>query len=293
MPVGPFAAATGKGLFAKFLGTGFGAALKSNLETGSANTVSNLIQEQGGKLLGIPSQDQKLKNTMDKLYPGTNPWERLGGVGSGVASQALGSQVRREQQRTQQHIADKTIAKDKEVARIQAQAQVKSAEITAAPKATVAPSEVDRNVAQKGLMNEQAISVARQVQPLIDRMSAQEQQALTTAVKLAFEGKIAEAQAEVARQKAAADTISKEFGFLAPLINLLRFDTLASAWQKAPASIAVGGALGAAGVAKYGAKFSQALKQFHTMRILRRVDKKHKQKQLEFDKKYEKYNKKL
>ena len=231
MPVGPFAAAgvAKAGLGSKVaagIGSGLGAIANSqfgksfdrNLAQGSAQTISSTLTEQGGRFLGIPTQDEQLKNTMDKLYPGTNPWERLGGVGSGVASQGLQSRVRREQFKNEHSIARLRANAQVKSSTIQAQGAVEAAKQSAAPKLQTAPSEIQRNVAD-------ARSITEQIAPRIQMMSAQAKQAISNSMLLAAQGQIEQAAAKFATELASARITAAENQGLAPFANALRDGT--------------------------------------------------------------------
>ena len=200
----------------------FGKSFDSNLAQGSAQSISGMLQDQGGKLLGIPTQDEKLLNTMDKLYPGTNPWERLGGVGSGVASQALQSKVTREKFKNDQSIAKVRANAQIKSSTIQAQGAVEAAKQAAAPKLQTAPSEIQRNLAD-------ARSITEQIAPRVSMLSAQAKQAINHAMLLAAQGDIEQAAAKFSTELATARISAAENQGLAFLANAMRNGTFTEA----------------------------------------------------------------
>lgn len=205
----------------KLASSQFGQSFDKQLAEGSAQSLSGMLQDQGGKLLGIPTDDEKLQRTMNKLYPGTNPWERLGGVGAGVSGTALQARVNRDQQRNQQVLANKNIQKDKEVARIQAQAQVKSAEIAASPKEKLVPSQVQLNEASVSRANEQANAIAKKLAPEIAKLTQERRVLIREMVKLAAEGYIVEAKKKYADALGKQEVRQKEMGWANVLGNVL------------------------------------------------------------------------
>ena len=110
---------------------------------GEDNFFEGLGAQTGSALQAIPGQilsgkvhSSMSKKHMDKLYPGTNPWERLGagGAGASQASAAMSQQqtaikMKREELRNQKQIAELQARKDRDVAAMQTQATVNAAHI--------------------------------------------------------------------------------------------------------------------------------------------------------------------
>lgn len=108
----------------------------SNMLGGISNGLTNQVTD---KLFG--SSADKDKEAMDKLYPGTNSWDRLSAGGGGVTTPAGGSAV----QKMQMSIPEK-------VAKIQADAQRYSAKKqydAATGKIRLFGQEVNVNLAEK------------------------------------------------------------------------------------------------------------------------------------------------
>jgi len=121
--------------FAEGFGSGAGESLGGRL-------LGPWVDEFNAKALGIPSPNkpgaQELA-AMDRMFPGTNPWERLGAGGGGQAASATAHNAARRnadaaagvQSRqisvNRKNVTD-TIDKDKEVARIQAGAAERQSE---------------------------------------------------------------------------------------------------------------------------------------------------------------------
>ena len=242
----------------KLANSQFGKSFDTSLAQGSAQSISGMLQEQGGKLLGIPTQDEKLKNTMDKLYPGTNPWERLGGVGSGVASGALASQVNREQQRNQQTLANKNIKKDLEVAKIQAGATVQAARETAAPGRERVSSEQERNRAQAEKQLAERKAILEKLPYEIRNLTERKRQIVANTMESFWRSRSQETISDMQLKLQQAGIREKELGYLKALGTIFSdtdTETSYNAKVAAAALWALSHGVGAVGAFKF-AKFA-------------------------------------
>ena len=111
----------------------------SRSASSAANRASRIPSPQEGTRLGAHDQAY-----MDAVFPGTNPWERLGVPSTGspieVAREGTrkAAQVKSAELKTQGAISAAQMLTQKQIAQIQADAQVKSAEISAGARTTAA-----------------------------------------------------------------------------------------------------------------------------------------------------------
>lgn len=150
------------------------------------------IDEINAKALGVPSPNkpgaQELA-AMDRMFPGTNPWERLGGGGGGQGAAATANNVARRNADVQAAIQRRTvneqtklgrdrIAADKEIAGITAKAQVDSALVNAGQTPSGGPTPYQRRGQDLDALRVEYDRIrtdndARRTIGLIDKMSAE------------------------------------------------------------------------------------------------------------------------
>lgn len=116
MPFGPFKSSGSSG----GSGSGYGDAFFQDLFNRLSGSVVDKAGTEFDRAIGIPSPGDKTRKYFKEAFPGTTPWEQLGSPGASAGVQQ--ANVRRETNTA------------KEIAKIQANAQVKSAEITARPQ---------------------------------------------------------------------------------------------------------------------------------------------------------------
>lgn len=222
--------------------------LTSLLTAGATTAANKFSQSATDKVMGIPSpKDPKtggalgadMKAYQDKAFPGTNPWERLGGSGYPGAGVESGKQ----QAKSQARLQDKDLASKERIAQVQARAHVQGAAITTGPGAVKSALATQSGVpgadyatpaqAQVGHINQQAILTAKQ------------------AIVTGHEGKIKAAQAAVAKEIAKYSvTAEKNKSLLAGIENALRERDPVSATSIGLAK-AGGVVLGATAVGKF------------------------------------------
>lgn len=99
--------------------------MENAVNKGFDGILSRVFPEPGpmsGAALGTQA-----RNFFDKAYPGTNPWERLGGSGSPAPAIAAS----RESARAARHVVQKTTDTSKDVAKIAARGQAVAAAVNA------------------------------------------------------------------------------------------------------------------------------------------------------------------
>lgn len=119
----------------------FGAALKAGLGYAAAGAIGNLATEKLGPALGIPRPGDAQLDFMNRAYPGTTPWERLGSPASGVRAAGV----------AQAKVARINAAAGIAQAKIQAGATERAAATAAAPKHELNPALIDAAAAKAGL----------------------------------------------------------------------------------------------------------------------------------------------
>jgi len=280
MPVGPFSAGASKiaggGFFGKLSGalgalggSAFGKSLGASTQQAGSDLISNQLVSQGGRILGIPTADDKLLNTFNKLYPGTNPWERLGSSGSGVGARGLGAQLEREKLRTSEKIA-----------RINARAQVTAAGVSVGRNATVGgtahlegkdtqdwdtqvsvrrdlvDSKIALNYGLSEKARQEANAIAQKLAPELKKLTRESQLLMARAITEAHNGNIKYAESLWAEAKSRADVKKTELGYLTPAFSI--FDNGSSIpWQDTFKTLT---ALLPIGIAGYGSRFVSSAK---------------------------------
>lgn len=122
------ASAAGSLLGGRFLPKMFGGVSQRQGFDLGGSLGSGIVSQMPGMSVGALSGEQARK-FMNEAYPGTNPWERLGAGGGN----AVGSQV--SSHRHQKDLQRKDLASKERVAKIQADASMRSAAIPLGPAA--------------------------------------------------------------------------------------------------------------------------------------------------------------
>lgn len=176
---------------------------------GAANKVMGIPEAPGGKTGAALGQD--MSAMMDKAYPGTNPWERLGAPGySGAAVEAQkqsGKQARSLQQRD--------LASKERIAQVQAQAHVQGQAMSIGPQAV--------RSALKTQYGGQGGEYKTQAQAHVKLLNEQKRNEIQKTIISGNEAKIKAAQASVAKLIAKYSvTAEKNKTLLAAVENALR-----------------------------------------------------------------------
>ena len=227
---------------------------------GAENAIGQKAEDFSGKVLGIPSPGKQARNFMDDAYPGTNPWERLGAQGGAQGVAAQGQRSERQMQSKlishQKNLQRQELQTRRDVANVQAKAQMYSADKTASGsvissgvnvgpdavrgglaaltgrsigewKTAVSamtkrlPSEIQKNTAQASHFFQQSRSARDKLRSEISVLNSQAQKNVADyAVSLAT-GDIQRANALYAQMQARANVDKTRLGFLAPVKNAL------------------------------------------------------------------------
>ena len=173
-------------------------------DTGKAavqGAAADRIGRFADRAIGIPTAGQMQADYLNRAFPGTTPWERLG---SPSALGGVTQQVKKQEFRTRERVA-----------RIAADAQVKSAEITSRPAMQRAPFQNRYDAIRTQ-------QVRRTIEPQIAKLKAEEKQLLASAFLLRQQGSLEEARTKLRHLLAAGDLSQKQFGSMRWFINALR-----------------------------------------------------------------------
>lgn len=158
--------------------------------------------------LGIPTAGQSALQYMNEAFPGTTPWERLGSPASKAGTE-LSSQ------RNARQLQMRELKTRKDVARIQANAQVEAATVQARPGMLRVPFQNYRDQV-----------VAERVVTLLEseaaKLGAEAQTAYFESVKSLLSVPRAMFDAELSRLAAAAELNAKETGALRGIFSYVR-----------------------------------------------------------------------
>lgn len=201
MPFAQMAAALGTTLGGKLVGKGLEAAgVGPEMANATGESVAPMM-----KIAGIPTPGtgamlgQDAKAYMDKAFPGTNPWERLGASYPGASVDAAQTNVK-----GQKEMQEKELKTRKDIARIQADATTQAASIAHGPAAV---SAVDRfrNNGDIGEFDTPTTIAVRKVESEIAKLEAETRALLAGEVKTLYDAIVSQNEAKMKQALAQYD----------------------------------------------------------------------------------------